>query len=211
MSEETDNYIDQLEEESKALRNQNSQLQGIAKGNVYQNNNEESNIIQHQLDTAEMLSRIEHFLKGDYITIDAEGNEVYTVQSNEDLILFNEYGVNSIMLIISNYLDKMTILSFYDEMRINEILADLGDELANFIFCNYEKMGMTTEFKKSRYNLIVLNILHSIESAYRRALGGKEREEIHSTRILTQSDMLGNPRRSQLPRKKFNLFSPKSW
>ena len=129
---------------------------------------------------------------------------------DEELVLFNDYGVNSIMSIIGNYIDKNTILSNYDEMRINEIMADLGDELANFIYCNYEKMGMDSNFKKTRFQLTVLTILHAIESTYRRALRGKTMEDLNSSRIFTQSDNLGrSPTAPQ--KKKFSPFHPSTW
>ena len=170
-----------------------------------------------------MLSKIEHFLRGEFISIDGDGNEFWdkprkTITkkdgTTEDvldttLILFNDYGVNSILAILGNYLDKNTILSFYDEMRINEILADLGDELAKFIFCNYEIMGMDTEFKKTRFELTVITILHTTESAYRRAIRGKTMEDLNSSRIFTQLDNLNrNPLQAK---KKFNLFKPSTW
>ena len=115
------------------------------------------------------------------------------------------------MSIIGNYIDKNTILSFYDEMRINEILADLGDEMANFIYCYYEKMGMDTEFKKTRFQLTVITILHSIESTYRRSLRGKTMEDLNSSRIFTQMDNLGGGRPGTQAKKKFNLFKPGTW
>ena len=143
-------------------------------------------------------------IKGD------KGKKEFVEIVNEDLILLNDYGVNSILVIIGSYIDKNTILSNYDEMRINEMLADLGDELANFIYCNYEKIGMDTEFKKTRYQLMVLGILHSIESTFRRSLKGKTMEDINTSRIFTQSDSLGN--RPQQPTKKaFSPFKPSTW
>lgn len=202
--------IEQLEQESNDLRSKNAQLQTAISSSAYQTQ-EEPNLIHFQLDSAELLEKLEQFLKGSYIVTDKNGNQYYEKQKNQDLILFNEYGVNSIMLIIGNYIDKNTTLSRYDEMRINEILADLGDKLSEFIFCNYEKMGMDTEFKKSRYPITVLNILHSIESAYRRALGGKTFEDINTSRIVTQSDPLGYRNASPSPKKGFNLFNYKTW
>ncbi len=224
---EGDDFLKRLQEEAEDLRNKNQQLNAALSSSSYQGQ-EDANLIQYQVDTGEMLGKIEHFLRGEYIAIDKEGNEYWakpmkTIKVklksgeikkkeviNNDLILFNDYGVNSVMSIIGNYIDKNTILSFYDEMRINEILADLGDELSNFIYCNYEKMGMDTEFKKTRFQLIVINILHIVESAYRRAIRGKTMEDLNSSRIFTQMDSIGT--RTPMPtKKKFNLFKPSSW
>lgn len=207
----TEDFLSQIEGENQDLRSNATQLQTAMSSSMYQGQ-QDNNLIQYQLESTELLERIEHFLKGDYIAVNQEtGDQHYAKQENEDLVLFNEYGVNSIMNIIGNYIDKNTMLSYYDEERINEILADLGDTLADFIFNNYDRMGMTTEFKKSRYNMIVLNILHAIESTYRRALKGKEREEINSSRILTQSDITGGVPRGGVPKKRFNPMSPRTW
>ena len=96
-------------------------------------------------------------------------------------------------------------------MRINEILADLAEELAKFIYCNYEKMGMDTEFKKTRFELTVITIIHSIESAYRRAISGNTMRELNSSRIFTQSDIKGSPLGMSMQKKRFNLFKPRTW
>lgn len=223
-----DDFLQDLQDEVKSLKQKNTQINAALSSATYQGQ-EDANLIQYQVDTGEMLGKIEHFLRGEYIAIDKEGNEYWAKPTkkkrfrskktqkivikevtDESLILFNDYGVNSIMSIIGNYIDKNTILSFYDEMRINEILADLGDELANFIYCNYEKMGMDTEFKQTRFQLTVINILHVTESAYRRALRGKTMEGLNTSRIFTQLDSTGN-RPTTPTKKKFHLFRPSTW
>lgn len=221
---EDEDFLKKLQAESDELRDKNTQLNTALSTSTYQGH-EDANLIQYQVDTGEMLSKIEHFLRGEYISVDGEGNEfwdrpkkIITNKGGEEeevidtsLILFNDYGVNAILSIIGNYLDKNTILSFYDEMRINEILADFGDEISNFIYCNYEKMGMDTNFKKTRFQLVVISILHTTESAYRRALRGKTMEDLNSSRIFTQLDNLGSGRPQTQAKKKFNLFKPGTW
>ena len=206
-----DNYLNALEQQNAELKNKNIELAGAVSGSSF-NSNQDGNLIQYQLGSDDILDKIEHFLKGDIIKVDKEGNVFYEAQSNQDLVLLNSYGVNIIMQILGNYVNRNTNLSFYDEARVNEILADFGDELADFVLCNYERIGLDTEYKKSRYKLLVLNILHIIESAYRRALMGKEREGINSTRIVTQTEGLGSMNRN-IPqtKKKFNLMDRKTW
>lgn len=224
---EGSDFLNKLQTENNELRERNTQVNAANMSQSAYQGQEDANLIQYQVDTGEMLGKIEHFLRGEYISQDPEGNEFWAkpmktivVKKNKkeelvdvldkDLILLNEYGVNSILTIIGSYIDKNTILSNYDEMRINEILADLGDELANFIYCNYEKMGMDTEFKKTRFQLTVITILHSIESTYRRSLRGKTSEDINTSRIFTQSDSMGN-RQMQPGKKAFNLFKASTW
>ncbi len=99
----------------------------------------------------------------------------------------NEYGVAEFMRVISMYVTKETFLSYYDEERIFQIMADLGDALNNFLYCNYEKMGMDSKFKESKYTIMILNILHTIESCYRRAIGGAEQYNLRSRSIVSES------------------------
>lgn len=206
-----DRHISEIESENSALRDKNNEINTAMVSSNFAGN-DPSNEIRYQLDCAELLARIEHFLKGEVMSFDDDQNEYWSKQTNEDLVLFNEYGVNAIMSIIGNYIDKNTMLSRYDEMRINEILADLGDELIKFIFCNFEKMGMDTEFKKTRYELTVLTIIHGIESTYRKAIQGKTSEEINTSRIFTQSDSLGRMPQQMMPQKQgFSVFNPSTW
>ena len=229
---EGDDFLSKLQGEASELRDKNTQLNTALSTASYQGQ-EDANLIQYQIDTGEMLGKIEHFLRGEYIATDKEGNEYWAkpiIQKknregkllvdgkknpvmipNEKLILFNDYGVNAVLSILGNYIDKNTILSYYDEMRINEILADLGDELANFVYCNYEIMGMDTEFKKTRFQLTVVNILHSVESTYRRSLRGKTMEDLNSSRIFTQMESMGGANKQMPSKKKFNLFKPGTW
>lgn len=215
---EDDDFMKKLEGEAQDLRSKNAQLNSAISASSFEKQ-DDPNTLELQVDTGEMLGRIEHFLRGEYVSVDKDGNEFWTKPKmmkdgkeviDTSLILFNDYGVNAIMSTIGNYIDKNTFLSFYEELRINEILADLGEELAAFIFCNYEVMGMDTEFKKTRFQLTVITIIHTIESCYRRALNGLTFKELNSSRILMQSDNMGDNNNSHI-KKKFNLFDRKSW
>ncbi len=233
--DEKDNYIEQLEAEVNNKSAQNAQLNNSLQQNMFQE--KDGNLIEYQLGFDDMLNRLEHFLRGNVLKVDQEGNEFYEKPTMEvpdldknkkqktnkkglmfktvvaeDLILFNEYGVNSLMQIISGYLFKNTVLSRYDDMRINEILADLGDEVSIFIYCNYERMGMTTKFKESRFILLVLQMLHIIESAYRRALGGTASHQINTTSIFTQNEGLRpNGTMNPMVKPRFNLLKKSTW
>lgn len=206
-------YLSSLETSLAEQREKNVQLSTALSSTNYQGG-EDKNPIEYQLDPQDFLSKIEHFLRGDFLKADEDGGEAWHTQTDTDLILFNDLGVSAIMVIIGSYFDKNTVLSRYDEMRINEILSDLGDALTRFIFCNYEKMGMDTPYKKSRYEVIVLMILHNIESAYRRAIQGKTSEDINTSKIFTQSDNLGRGGIGGLQgplKAKFNFFKPRTW
>ena len=111
----------------------------------------------------------------------------YVEVVDEEKKPLNEQGVQEIMRIISMYVTKETFLSNYEEDRINEIMGDLGDAINNFLYCTYEKLGMDSKFKESKYTIIILNILHTVESCYRRAIGGAEQINLRSRAIVTQN------------------------
>lgn len=140
---------------------------------------------------------------------DEQGNEYYVKPENPEEETLNDYGVKLILSKLAMYLNKNTVMSYYDEERINGILADIGDWLVVEIFCNYEKMGMDTPAKKSRYPLLVITILHIIESAYRRALRGKTLEVVNNSLSVNQNDRLGG--RPAEHKKSFSLFRPSTW
>ncbi len=176
-------------------------------------NSQEPNLIQWQLELDNILERIQHLLEGSVIGLDEKGNTTYIQPTDESLIILNDYGVKMIMNIISFYLNRNTILSNYKEERIQKILYDLGNKLADTIFINYEKMGLITMEKKSRYPLLVVNILNIIESSYLRALGGGERESLRTARMVNQTDSMGGHGFNGQPVKKngFSLMKPSSW
>lgn len=157
--------------------------------NAMDSDKRDGNFLHHQISTEEILDKLEHFYRGDYQGYE-DGDLVWKKQTNQELVTFNDFGVTSIMEIVTKYIDKNTILSDYTEERIYEILAEVGLELILFMLCNYEKMGMNTHFKKTKFRLIITTTTHLIESAYRRAKGGNTMREINQSRVVGQ---FGNP------------------
>ncbi len=180
--------VSELVDRARKAEAKNAELSG-ALGTIAQSKKDD-NFLHHQLSTEEMLEKLEHFYKGDFQGEDKNGDIVWKKQTNKDLITFNDFGVTSIMEIITKYIDKNTILSYYTSERIYEIMADIGEDLVLFILCNYEKLGMDTYFKKTKFRLIVTTTLHMIESSYRRSIGGKTMMEINQSRVISQ---FGNP------------------
>ncbi len=191
MSETEQAQIDILEQE---LRDRDQQkgtdIQSQVAGTIF-NQNQDSNLIVFQLELDNILERIEHLLRGDVLVSDADENVKYESPEDTDLIVLNDYGVKLIMNVISFYLNRNTILSHHKESRIFEILHVIGHELADLIYESYEKMGLDTDYKRARYTMVVMNILHTIENAYNRSLLGGERDSLRSARVVTQSQPLG--------------------
>lgn len=212
-SNKVNEIIDSYESELKSTRNKlNEATDNYSQNTLYSGQNE--NLIVYQLELDNILEKIEHLLRGDVVKQNKEGDLYYSSAPDPNLKTLNEYGVQLIINAISFYLNRNTILSSYDPDRIDTILYDLGDEVADVILCNYEKMGMDNQQKKSRYPLLVLNIMHMVESTYKRALSGGERESLRSARVVTQSDRamgLGMNQSFNSPEKKFSFMNPKTW
>ena len=146
-------------------------------------------------------------------TFISKGHTIKDVPDKSRINL-NEYGVSEIMNTLSMYINKETFLSFYKEERINEIVADIGDKINEFLLINGKLMGLDTEFKKTKYPMMVVTILHSIESAYRRALLGSENRGTREGIIITQHQpQLGNQMPMQMPvqKKKWSAFDRTTW
>ncbi len=127
-------------------------------------------------------------------------------------INLNDYGIAEIMNTLSMYINKETFLSFYKEERINEIMADIGDKLNEFLLINGKLMGLDTEFKKTKYPLMIVTILHSIESSYRRALLGNENRGTREGILITQHQpQTSNIMPMQTPKKKWSPFDKSTW
>lgn len=146
----------------------------------------DSNFLHMQISNTEMLEKLEHFYRGDKWGTDDDGNYGWVAPTNLDLVTFNDFGVTTMMDIVTKYIDKNTTLSYYSEERIYQVMGDLGDELVLLILSNYKQMGMDSYYKKTKFRMIVVTTLHMIESAYRRALRGKTMEEVNQSRIIGQ-------------------------
>jgi len=186
---EADTYIDILERENRDLKGRSEHTEQAA-GSIF-SQNQDGNLIEFQLELDNILERIEHLLKGEKLEIDGDGNQEYKEPENKDLIVLNDYGVQLLMNVISFYLNRNTILSNHKEERIYEILYDLGIELSDLIYASYEKMGLDSEYKRARYPMLVMNILHTVENSYNRSLHGGERDSLRSGRIVTQNQPIG--------------------
>ena len=209
----TNEHLALLEQSMREKDKKINELSGYATS-AMSNQAQDSNLIIWQLELDNILERIEHLLKGDVVSDDGEGNIVYKTPEDNSLIILNDYGVQLIMNVVSFYLNRNTILSNYDDLRINNILFDLGNELADVIYINYEQMGMTSMEKKSRHELLILNLLHTIESCYNRALAGGERDSLRSARVVTQSITppgTSSPYAMQRRRHSGGFLNPKNW
>jgi len=150
------------------------------------------NLIQWQLELDTILERIEHMLRGDKPTWES-GSVVWKPPIDDKEKILNDFGVAEIMRVLSNYVNRNTILSNYKEEVINEKMFDLGNELADLFFLKYEAMGLNSLEKRKLYPIICRELVDVVHSSYLRALHGGERESLREARQVTQTDnAMGN-------------------
>jgi hypothetical protein len=199
------------------LNNKNIQLANALNSTSFNQNAQNQNLIEFQLETDIYLDKLKHFLSGDVEFLDEKGNRGYIEQTNTDLIVLNKIGVNDFMSILSGLIGKETFLSVYSEERINEVIGDIMQEVRKETFANAKLYGLDTEYKITKFVLLVFRTGVFIENAYRRSIGGKEREGLKESRIVTQSQPLtssfmgGGIPTGIMPKKKFSLFNKNTW
>lgn len=207
--------------DNQQLRNQNLSLINALNSSSLGSSGLNQNLIEFQLEAEEFKENLRHYIAGDEIATkdDGQGGIItyYKPQTNPELKTLNELGISVIMRIISGYVTKQTFLSVYNEERINEIIGELGQLLRVRIYSNADAVGLNSEFKLSDFSILIFSILTFVENAYRRSIGGREREKIGEAgiRIIQQQPLpgvgIGGNTPSQFPKKKLNLFNPKSW
>jgi len=215
MSEEEmtqEQYSEYLEDQVKALQTKNTELSsGLSSTRAVGQG--DGNLINLQLDVTDLLKKLEQYYRGEYLHTKKNGDVIWKIPDDKALIPLNEFGVTLMMEAVTKYIDKNTTLSNYSEARIYEIIGDIGDELILVIYCNYERMGMDTASKKTKFRLIITTTLHLIESAYRRAIDGETFIKLNESTIVTQSHALGgrgiSPQAVQ--QKKRSFFDPRTW
>lgn len=190
-------YLEQLEKE---LENANKQSRKLSNAQLSLYNVEnDNNLIKFQLSLEEEKDRIFHLLKGDRLKEDDKGNLVWEPPASPDSILLNDYGVDYIMGLLEAFLNRNIILSNFTEARIMEICSDLGMQISDDLYNDYEKMGLDTEEKQKQYPMLVLKVIFNIEAAYMRAMGGKERDSLRKVMSVTQNEPIMSNRMSQIP------------
>lgn len=210
----TEEYIQKLESDLDLQAQQGQDLQHAYATNLFDPAQNE-NLIKWQLSIKEELDRIEHLLRKHIPKIDKDGNEYYSKPKPEDEI-FNETGVNEVLIILSWYLNKNIILSNFSEDDIALRMHQFGSYLTDFIFNNYEKFGLDNKEKIKHYPMIVMNIINTVEAAYNRALNGGERESLRTARSVTQTEPLGGYNQAQnipqvSPQSTRSIFKPTTW
>ena len=112
------NYLRKLENQSQEDSLRLSQAnQTIGKMSAFPVG-QEQNLVQYQLSPEKELDRLYHLLSGHIALKDQFGGDKWVEPKDDRLKIFSDYGVNSIMNLLSFYININTLLSNYDERTI---------------------------------------------------------------------------------------------
>jgi hypothetical protein len=137
MNEEEENYVQTLQQQGMLLKDQLAYNQFNSSAF---SNDDHDNLIKYQLELDNILERVDHLLRGQELKQDANGNMIWKDPIDRRSVIFNEYGVQEILRIISMWLNRNTILSNYEEETINWKVYDFGIDLSDLVFNKYEDM-----------------------------------------------------------------------
>jgi len=138
-----------------------------------------------------------------------------TILSNYDIKVINQRLCdigNEIADLIACESELVFYKTDYDTLAL-ELGYKLEDKIpvdVHLRIRNMEHDEIREKLKK--YSILVTRMIHMIESAYRRALGGTENKSLRKNYMVTQSGGLqGEPNFPQMPQKKMSLLKPTTW
>lgn len=139
ISPEVAEYIQQLNKQlNKSEMDKLALANSVSAGQVSGfSGAKDSNLIEYQLDPKEILNSIFHLLSGHEIEKGQKG-EVWVEPKDDRLKVFSNYGVKTIMNLLSFYINKNTLLGFYDGDTILWKVRDFGIELTDLFMNRYE-------------------------------------------------------------------------
>ena len=99
--------------------------------------NQETGLASSQLECDKLLKKARHMLRQDRKTFNQEGKLIWKKVKNQKRVLTN-YGVDNIMQDLEFYINKETLLSYYDEILIAKRLREFAKTLNDKIYLKYE-------------------------------------------------------------------------
>lgn len=131
-------YIAQLESDNRNVDMQKRDAQSNQMALSSYMNQQNQNIAEFQLNLDKELDRIYHLLSGHMLVRDENG-ERWDEPDDDRLKVFSEYGIKALMNIISFYVHKGILLSYYSkEEYIQDIVWNFATELSDLIYNRYE-------------------------------------------------------------------------
>lgn len=138
MNHEEEQFINDLVTQNQTLQSQNSQLQSQYSQVSSYAGTDNDNLIKWQLDLEKEKEKVYHLLQGHKLVLDAQGNYIWEEPADPIYKPLTNYGVEQLINILEFYLSRNTLLSFYEDNQINNKMFDIGIEISDKIFLEYE-------------------------------------------------------------------------
>lgn len=214
MNQEEADYMQKMNTYIQQKDVENVQLKQAVAGRVI-DKDEQANLVKWQLDIEQEKAQLEILLKSLTVMQDPQGNQELKEGPKEERVL-NDAGVREIMIRLSVYINKVLILSNYDDEEIAIRTKQFAHAFKNFLFCNYERLGLDTTAKRSYYDSIVWMVVDTVDHAYHRALHGGERTSLRTARTVHQTEnpmgMMGMGMPMMMgSQKKTKWYNPTTW
>lgn len=138
----------------------------------------DQSIATQQLDLKEEIDRLYHLINGHTIEKDGKGGEYWVEPKDERLKTLTEYGAKQVIKYILFYLNKNVLLSNFTEEEIYNKLKDFGEELADFIYSDYENFFyyLTPEEYHQKYKQFIDGTTINEENFYAKCIEWSEDE-----------------------------------
>lgn len=135
--------------------------------------NDNTSALQLRLDTQQLLTDIELFLKGQRSLIQKDDvGRLVEVNTKIGEPLVNEKGVQGLMAFISMVINPHTVQGNYKEEKYTNECANIREELAQIIVDNRNHWDLSSY----HMNLVCNSMMNLIKPFLSRLIGNKERE-----------------------------------
>jgi len=112
-------------------------------------------LLQYQIDSNEIIEEIEHILKGELMHYNSKTGSMEWEKKKHIKALINERGINGIISILKSRLTKIFILSDFDEDKIVNMTINIGQNVIDELYFNWEEYEIPSTSAAS----IVLNMV----------------------------------------------------
>lgn len=144
-----------------------------------QSQQDRSSSLKYQLSSRKLINKIKSDLGMRRVkTTDRQGTERMDWELDEKRALLNKEGINNLLAIARSNIDKNTNLSEYQDKEIINLMKHLHHTLRKHLVRNWDEYGINDSTVATEILEVVTN---PIFSAYKRALGGAEKELISKT------------------------------
>jgi hypothetical protein len=110
----------------------------------------EKGLAEEQLEVNEIILDLYQLITGKKVKINDDGTTSWEEPDSNYLKIFSEYGIQKIMHLIKNYINKNTLLSNFSEEQINRIMLRVTTELNDLILLKYEDFFFTPDFEQCK-------------------------------------------------------------